>query len=171
AAAQDFVEPAHAGGHLVNRDFSRSAHGFLRQFASGRVILLFHFYHLMPTTSKLLRDSCGQTSCTNRSVKSSPIKATSSPSNWASRTTQPSAISFGSTCASSSSNPSKDPSAFTCMARNQATSALASASERARSARKPAFPMNVDRCTRSFSHTRKAAGVFFVSKDLFPLAS
>src|ERR1019366_7340190 len=168
-AAQDVVEAVHAGRYFSDRDFRRLADGLFWQFAFIRIILGFHFYLDLPK-SKSLRDSFGHTSHTIRSIKVSPMKATSRSSNWATRTTLPLARSSGSACTSALSNPAKEPSALTCIARSDGRSASARASARARSARKPVLPMRIARCGRNFSQTGKAAGVF-VAEDLFPLVS
>ena len=183
AAAQDFVQSAHAGGKLMNLDFSRLAlQVFLGRpklaalfcvfiFASGFISCLG--FHFCPGVSKSKSSSgiFGQTSRTRRNVKSSPMKATSSPSNWASRTTLPSRNSSGPTCAGISSNPASVPSACTCTARSHEISAAASVSARARkrheSRRPPSSPSEAD---AAFQEWGSAAGVL-VLEDLFPSAS
>ena len=98
--------------------------------------------------------------CTNCSTNRSPISATSRLTNSASKTTLPSAISLGSTFASSSSKPSKEPSGLTCTARSHATSALAIASAREKTALKPKAPTTCSKDGRSSSMTVKTAGRF-----------
>ena len=115
-------------------------------------------------------DNFGQSSPTIRSVKLSPMKATSSPTNCASKTTLPSKKSCGPTCAWSSFKPSKVQSALTCTVLNQGSSVWAKATERESSARKPALPMMFDRCGRKSSLMRAMIGSC-VWRDFFPFAS
>ena len=98
--------------------------------------------------------------CTNCSTNHSPMSTTSRPTNSASKTTLPSAISLGSTFVSSSSKPPKEPSGLTCTARIHATSVLAIASARERTAVKPKSPTTCAKHGRSFSRTVKTANGF-----------
>jgi len=96
--------------------------------------------------------------CTNCSTIRSPISPLSRLRNSASKTTLPSAISWGSTFASSSSKPSRKPSGLTWTARSHATSDWAIASERERTAVVPKCPTTSANHGRSFSMTVKIAG-------------
>ena len=123
------------------------------QLAFGRVILLFHFCPPLPK-SKSSSGSFGQTSRTSRSVKSSPMKATSNPSNWASRTTLPSKISSGSSCASKFVQPFQSPVRFH-LHRAQPGNFRAGQRERARKQRaKTGVAHEGRQMRRSFSQTQ-----------------
>ena len=96
AAAEDLVEPPHAGRKLVNRDPGPIAHAFFRQGGfrqdpfrragfrrrelGCRLFLLFHVVSPFPKSTSSV-ESCGQISPTRRDVKLGPMKATSNPSN------------------------------------------------------------------------------------------